>query len=144
MTTNPNPYAAVAMQTAVVVSPRTAVREMYSRNWVTPERNNPPLVLADGTLVSVQGGWRFYSTPREDSNKWKCVSYSEVEVGCLTTTPEGNKLVESDWAGLRPYEEHGFNPSNPVYSWVPIKVVVEYIRLHGGIVSGVLPGWFPV
>jgi len=144
MITNPNPsysYSAVETKTA---APRTELRDMYSPRWTTPEYRNPPLVLADGTQVSVQGGWKFYSSPQEDSNKWTCISYSEVEVGCLTTSESGRThLTPADWAGLNPYEEHGFNVNKPVYSWVPIKVIQEYILLHGGIIEGVLPGWYP-
>jgi hypothetical protein len=76
-------------------------------------------VCEDGFSVSIQGGTEFhYCTPRK-----LCNEYETVELGFPTA-------IENS---LLPYAEDINNPCDTVYGYVPIKIVEEVIKKHGGI-----------
>ena len=79
----------------------------------------PRLILADGASLSVQAGGGFYCSPRDDKGP-----YAKVEVGFPSQKPpEAWKEFAEDWD----------NPTNTVYGYVPLSMVMLYIGAHGGI-----------
>ena len=79
----------------------------------------PRLILKDGTSLSVQASEHSYSSPRDNKGP-----YTKVEVGFPSgTPPEAWKEFAEDWE----------NPSNTVYGYVPLSMVMLYIGAHGGI-----------
>lgn len=75
---------------------------------------------ADGLKMSVQASETHYCAPRDNYGSWY-----QVEVGFPT------KKVEDfmEWA------ETPEAPTETVYGWVPLSVVVKVIDDHGGFVS---------
>lgn len=79
----------------------------------------PRLVLADGASLSVQASKYSYSSPRDDKGP-----YTKVEVGFPSETPpEAWKEFAEDWE----------TPTNTIYSYIPLTMVMLYIGAHGGI-----------
>ena len=79
----------------------------------------PRLVLADGVSLSVQASEYSYSSPRDNKGP-----YTKVEVGFPSETPpEAWKDFAEDWD----------NPTNTVYGYIPLTMVMLYIGAHGGI-----------
>jgi hypothetical protein len=81
----------------------------------------PRIKCVDGFTMSVQGHAGAYSTPRDDF----AVRYCAVEIGF----PSGREEL------IMKYIDGGddTDPTQTVYGYVPIKVVVEVIEKHGGI-----------
>lgn len=88
-------------------------------------RNRPRLITADGFELSVQASSNHYSTPRRNHGPW-----TEVEVGALSGVPE----PWSKW--IKYAEDRTIDPTKTVYGWVPIKMVDDLIKLHGGLSLG--------
>ena len=78
----------------------------------------PRIRCTDGFTMSVQGHRGAYSTPRDDFAD----NYTAVEVGFPS---EREDL-------LRLYIEDTADPTNTVYGYVPIDVVLAIIEKHGG------------
>ena len=79
----------------------------------------PKIVCADGFNISVQGGTHsHYCSPRET-----CNFYQEVECGYPSEREET----------LMPYCECSSDPLQTVYGYVPIDIVEEIVKKHGGI-----------
>ena len=85
------------------------------------KRLAPVIKCADGAELSVQASRTHYCTPRTDTGP-----YSEVEIGFPTVAPPDSweRYFDGDWV------KDG--PTNSVYAYVPIEMVREYVRLHGG------------
>jgi hypothetical protein len=81
----------------------------------------PSITCADGTVVSVQAGFNYYSTPREDHGP-----YTHVEI----LTPNGPG-VRPPWS-WNEYDDHYHDSSFKLFTQVPIGLVVEYLMEHGG------------
>jgi len=80
----------------------------------------PEIVCKDGFMMSVQASDRHRCCPKTlDFFKLSC--YSEVEVGFPSATEEL----------LMPYQ---VSEGSNVFGYVPLKVVQEIIRKHGGTV----------
>ena len=88
-------------------------------NTTTYRKVAPLVVCNDGFTMSVQVGRGLYCSPRIDESDY----YHEVEVDYPS---EREEL-------LMPYVEDETIPTNTVYGYVPIEVVNEVIRKHGGI-----------
>ena len=81
-----------------------------------------PIICNDGFRISVQGGTYYhYCNPRE-----KCNEYYEVECGFPS---EKEDLIME-------YAESPENPTETVYAYVPIRVIEDVIKKHGGIKNG--------
>lgn len=80
----------------------------------------PRVKCADGYTVSVQAGRGMYSTPRADADE-----YTAVELGYPSAADEE----------LRPYAENEEILLGTVYGFVPISLVDDALRKHGGIVG---------
>ena len=78
-----------------------------------------PIILNDGTTVSVQANRASYCTPRNDIGP-----YTSVEVGFPSVRPS--------W-----WNEH--SSGDEIAGWVPVSLVREFIEEHGGLASGDLP-----
>lgn len=91
---------------------------MIVRYWVKrPEDAGatvPAIVCADGFTMSVQASRTHYCTPRNDQGP-----YTAVEIGF--PSKHENRLA--------PYGDNG----NNVFAWVPVDVLDEIIRAHGGL-----------
>ena len=79
----------------------------------------PRLFLNDGVSLSVQAGEHLYCSPR--SNKGP---YTQVEIG-FPSEPLPELFM--------PYCEKPDNPTETVYAYVPLELVLFYIGSHGGI-----------
>ena len=84
------------------------------------------VICKDGFAMSVQASENHYCSPRENGI---AMSYTSVEVGF----PSDKEDLLMDWA------EDGDKPTETVYGYVPVSVVIDVIEKHGGISSGQLP-----
>lgn len=90
---------------------------MIVRYWVRPEGHSttvPAIKCADGFTMSVQASRTHYCTPRNDVGP-----YTAVEVGF--PSKHENRLA--------PYGDN----NSDVFAWVPVDVLDEIIRAHGGL-----------
>ena len=78
----------------------------------------PSLVCKDGFRFSVQASEGHYCTPRDNEGPWE-----EVEVGYPSKVEEL----------LLPFAENPFKPTETVYPYVPVHLVKEIIKKHGGL-----------
>ena len=79
----------------------------------------PRLILADGASLSVQASKYMHSSPRDDKGP-----YTKVEVGFPSETPP------EAW---KEFAEERDKPTNTVYGYIPLTMVMLYIGAHGGI-----------
>ena len=77
------------------------------------------IMLADGESISVQASEVSYCTPREDVAAWQA-----VECGFPSFHPSP-KLME--------YCENPERPTETIYAYVPVDIVLAEIEAHGGI-----------
>ena len=82
----------------------------------------PKIVCVDGFEMSVQVGHSLYSTPKKVAKR-----YSAVEIGFPS---EHEPLIEK-WAENLFEDTPDF--TDTVYSYVPVKVVNQVLKKHGGI-----------
>lgn len=79
----------------------------------------PRIFFADGVSVSIQASEHTYATPRNNEGP-----YTHFEVGYPSERPpETWKQHAEDWE----------NPTETVYSYVPIEMLIFYIAAHGGV-----------
>ena len=78
----------------------------------------------DGTTLSVQASKCHYCSPREDyffdGHTIEYFDYTSVEVWCVSVQPP------ESWS------EYGNQDSDP-YAYIPVRLVEDFIDLHGGI-----------
>ena len=79
--------------------------------------NVPEINCADGFHMSVQASEFHYCMPRMSNVVWE-----EVEVGFPSASSEL----------LMPFAEDPETPTDTVYSYVPVPIVVAVIAEHGG------------
>lgn len=77
----------------------------------------PRIVCNDGFNLSIQCGKGSYSTPRDLS-----IDYTAVEIGY----PSKEEPLINEYA-------EGSNYTHTVYGWVPVTVIEEVVKKHGGI-----------
>ena len=87
----------------------------------------PRIVCNDGAMLSVQGSKTHYCSPRVD----RITGYFEVEVGYPTVAPPESWYEFAE--GYAYHEGDNFDFTGCIYGSVPVKLVEEYIDLHGGI-----------
>ena len=80
----------------------------------------PRIVCVDGESLSVQASEYNYCTPRETGAE----QYTHVEVGYPSCVPNDNMME---------YCEDRTDPTDTVYAYVPVEIVLEFINEHGGI-----------
>ena len=84
----------------------------------------PQIVCSDGFKMSVQVGFSLYSEPKKVAKR-----YSAVEIGFPS---EHEPLIE-EYAECFTFEELDIDFTNTVYPYVPVKVVNQVLKKHGGI-----------
>ena len=82
----------------------------------------PQIVCVDGFSMSVQVGFSLYSTPKKVAKR-----YSNVEIGY----PSDHEPLIEKWAENLFEDSPDF--TDTVYPYVPVKVVDEVLKKHGGI-----------
>ena len=83
----------------------------------------PHIVCTDGFTMSVQVGYSLYSTPKKVAKR-----YSEVEIGYPS---EREPLLEEYAETL--FSDGFIDFTDSVYPYVPVKVVDNVLKKHGGI-----------
>ena len=83
----------------------------------------PHIVCSDGFEMSVQVGYSLYSEPKKVAKR-----YSKVEVGFPS---ERESLLEKYVETI--FEDGFVDFTDTVYPYVPVKVVNEVLKKHGGI-----------
>ena len=86
---------------------------------------NPLVVCKDGFVMSVQCGQSLYSSPRDVAKR-----YREVEIGYPSMPEPLIAELAADWevAG-----DDDPRLCNTVYGFVPVKLVDQVLKKHGGI-----------
>ena len=82
----------------------------------------PHIVCSDGFEMSVQVGYSLYSEPKKVAKR-----YSKVEVGY----PSDHEPLIEEYAEI--FSEDVPDYTDTVYPYVPVKVVNEVLKKHGGI-----------
>ena len=82
----------------------------------------PQIICSDGFSMSVQVGFSLYSTPKKVAKR-----YSNVEIGF----PSDHEPLIEKWAENLFEDSPDF--TDTVYPYVPVKVVDEVLKKHGGI-----------
>lgn len=77
------------------------------------QRVRPRFVCKDGTMLSVQASVSHYCSPRDNAGP-----YTTIEVWCVTAP------VPESW------NEYG---GDEPYGYIPIGMVEEFIKAHGGV-----------
>lgn len=83
-------------------------------------RHVPKIKCTDGFEMSVQASAFHYCLPRDSAGPWV-----QVEIGYPTQKVEA----------FMPFAEDADRPTETVYGYVPLDVVVETIVEHGGFAS---------
>jgi len=86
---------------------------------------NPLVICKDGFVMSVQCGQSLYSSPRDVAKQ-----YREVEIGYPSVPEPLIAEYAEDWE-----IEGDDDPRlcNTVYGFVPVKLVDQVLKKHGGI-----------
>ena len=83
----------------------------------------PHIICADGFSMSVQVGYSLYSTPKKIAKR-----YSAVEIGFPS---EHEPLIEEFAETF--HQEDVTDYTDIVYPYVPVKIVNQVLKKHGGI-----------
>jgi hypothetical protein len=84
----------------------------------------PHIVCSDGFEMSVQVGYHLYSEPKKVAKR-----YSKVEIGY----PSEREPLLEEYAELSMFDENFVDYTDTVYPYVPVKVVNQVLKKHGGI-----------
>lgn len=84
-------------------------------------------VCNDGVSLSIQASKYHYCSPREDD----AAPWYQVEVGYIRDINDKPLTPPDSW---QEYADGDF-PSS-VYGYVPVELVAEFIKLHGGVKTG--------
>ncbi len=97
------------------------INKDYLNDFLRGGLIKPALELSNGVTLSVQASQMHYSSPRDTNGPYK-----RVEVGYPSVSPS------SDW---EKYFDGNFDedPTDSVYAYVPIEMVVDFINENGGI-----------
>lgn len=82
------------------------------------------IVFTNGESVSIQAGDTHYCHPRRDSVSGSYSDYSEFELGFPSVKPNDE---------IMQYAEQGENPTDTVYGYVPVQLIVDWINENGGL-----------
>ena len=84
----------------------------------------PQIVCSDGFKMSVQVGYSLYSEPKKVAKR-----YSKVEIGF----PSERESLLEEYVELSLFDENFVDYTDTVYPYVPVKVVNQVLKKHGGI-----------
>lgn len=97
-------------------------RNVYTYpDGISYERPRPWLKCKDGFVISVQAGYGLYSNPRINGAD----EYTTVELGFPS---EADDLIMD-------YAEDPDYPTETVYGYVPVEIVIKLTEKHGGIAN---------
>lgn len=82
----------------------------------------PRIMFNDGYSVSIQADDACYCDPRINVKNYECPVYREVELGF----PNKEDDIINEYAESDDYTE-------TVYGYVPVEIVNELIKKHGGV-----------
>ena len=82
----------------------------------------PHIVCSDGFEMSVQVGYHLYSEPKKVAKR-----YSAVEIGY----PSDHEPLIEEYA--ESFSEDAPDYTDTVYPYVPVKIVNQVLKKHGGI-----------
>ena len=99
----------------------TDINKFMQENRAEGVRLANYVLCKSGLTMSVQASEGHYCQPRENS----AFPYSKVEIG----------FPDREVSELMPYAEDSDRPTDTVYGYVPIEVVEDVIKQHGGIVG---------
>lgn len=85
--------------------------------------HNPRIICKDGYSLSAQASRTHYSIPRDDVGP-----YTHVEIGY----PEDGLGNPQRPEAFAEYQSGG----DPVYAFVPLQVLIDFVDLHGGVRDG--------
>jgi len=83
----------------------------------------PRVVCKDGFSVSIQGGYGLYSEPRQNVAG---LQYTQLELGFPS---EADGLIQE----YGEFYKENHHPTDAVYPYVPVDVIVRLIERHGGL-----------
>ena len=92
------------------------IQEFNLKTGITTRR--PRIICNDGFSMSVQGSEYHYCSPRKNKNE-----YYEMEIGFPS---KREQLILN-------YAEQKHKPKKTVYGYVPVNLIDEVIKKHGGI-----------
>lgn len=84
-----------------------------------------PLLLADGTTLSIQASNTHYCSPRKTLEDYN--NFEEFEIGFPSAEVEE----------IKEYAEDSSNYTNTVYGWVPKNVIDSIVKSRGGVVCSI-------
>jgi hypothetical protein len=84
----------------------------------------PQIFCTDGFSMSVQVGYSLYSEPKKVAKR-----YSKVEIGY----PSEREPLLEEYVELSLFDENFVDYTDTVYPYVPVKVVNQVLKKHGGI-----------
>lgn len=90
----------------------------YEMQGRTYREASPRIVCVDGLSFSVQANYGAYSDPRSATGP-----YTAVEIGFPS------ERIEE----IMPYCERPDDPTETVYGYVPVDLVLDVINAHGGV-----------
>lgn len=89
----------------------------------------PRIICADGTSLSVQASGFHYCKPRVDD---PVDGFTHKEVG-FPRDKDGNSLTEKMPARWEEYaEKFDENDYSGVFAYVPVELIEDFIKAHGG------------
>lgn len=94
------------------------------RDWSKPYQPCKRIVFANGESVSIQAGCACYCHPRRDSVRGSYSYYSEFELGFPSVKPNDE---------IMQYAEQREIPTDTVYGYVPVQLIVDWINENGGL-----------
>jgi len=98
-------------------------KDPLMRHMMTSTRL-PHIVCTDGFTMSVQVGYSLYSEPKKVAKR-----YSKVEIGY----PSERESLLEEYVELSLFDENLVDYTDTVYPYVPVKVVNQVLKKHGGI-----------
>lgn len=84
-----------------------------------------PLLLADGTTLSIQASSTHYCSPRKTLNDYN--EFEEFEIGF--------PIVEIE--EIKEYAEDPSDYTGTVYGWVPKDVIDQVVKYRGGVTCSI-------
>jgi len=103
-----------------------------------------PIVCIDGFTISVQAGEGLHCEPKESlydkKGKWKKdFGYKSVEIKQLSW----NEPLFDDYISKGCHncgsDKQGYNEFNEPLGYVPVELLAEVIKKHGGVIQGAIP-----
>lgn len=108
------------------------IEDQGGYGWLKPHVI-PKIVCKDGFSVSLQASRTHYCSPRTDQGPW-----FEVELGFPTAGD--NRLIEYIDAYTDDPDQLP-DPTDNVYGYVPLDIVLEVFESHGGIDEDATQHW---